>query len=202
MTTAVVVDEWCLVREGVRALASGLGITSRVLASTATEALAELRPGELIVVGVCPDVSTESVVRLARAVDGVRVVVLAAKFDRATVLALCTAGADAVLDRSAADIQLDIALETIAKAHRYLAPSVLDVVFSPSQGEPMRPARLTLRESAVLELLATGRSNRDIAAELHIGTETVKTHLSNLYVKLGVTRRDQAIAAALRSGLL
>ena len=76
-------------------------------------------------------------------------------------LQLCTAGADAVLDRSARTMDLDIALDTTIKGHRYLAPTVLDV-----------------------------------------GTETVKTHLSNLYVKLGVTSRDQAVAAALRSGLL
>ena len=54
----------------------------------------------------------------------------------------------------------------------------------------------------MLELLATGRSNREIAVALHIGAETVKTHLSNLYLKLAVTSRDQAVAAALRSGLL
>ena len=202
--TAVVADEWCLVREGVRSLVESLGVVSRVLASTATEALAELRPGELFVLGSCPDTSAEIAVRRARMVEGARIVVLAAKIDRATVLQLCTAGADAVFDRSARAVDLDIALDTISKGHRYLAPTVLDVVFaSAPSGEPTaRQARLSAREVAVLELLATGRSNREIAVALHIGAETVKTHLSNLYMKLAVTSRDQAVAAALRSGLL
>ena len=80
--------------------------------------------------GSCPDASAEIAVRRARTVEGVRIVVLAAKIDRATVLQLCTAGADAVLDRSARTIDLDIALDTIGKGHRYLAPTVLDVVFA------------------------------------------------------------------------
>ena len=202
--TAVVADEWCLVREGMRSLVDALGIVSRVLASTATEALAELRPGELLVLGSCPDMSTETTVRRARTVKEVRIVVAASKIDRATVVQLCSAGADAVLDRSARMIDLDIALATIGKGHRYLAPAVLDVVFaSAATGEPpARPAHLSEREVAVLELLATGRSNREIAVALHIGAETVKTHLSNMYLKLGVTSRDHAVAAALRSGLL
>ena len=202
--TAVVADEWCLVREGVRSLAGSFGIASRVLALTATEALAELRPGELLVLGSCPDTSAEIAVRRARTVEGVRIVVLAAKIDRATVLQLCAAGADAVLDRSARTMDLDIALDTIGKGHRYLAPTVLDVVFAsaPNGEPPARQARLSAREVAVLELLATGRSNRQIAMTLHIGAETVKTHLSNLYLKLDVASRDQAVATALRSGLL
>ena len=162
MLTAVVADEWCLVREGVRSLAGSLGIVSRVLASTATEALAELRPGELIVLGSCPDTSAEIAIRRARTVERARIVVLAAKIDRTTVLQLCTAGADAVFDRSARTMDLDIALDTVSKGHRYLAPTVLDVVFAsaPNGVPPARQARLSAREVAVLELLATGRSNR------------------------------------------
>ncbi len=115
---AVVADEWCLVREGVRSLAESLGVVCGVLASTATEALVELRPGDLFVLGSCPDTSAEIAVRRARMVEGVHIVVLAAKIDRTTVMQLCTAGADAVLERSARAIDLDIALDTISKGHR------------------------------------------------------------------------------------
>jgi len=61
---------------------------------------------------------------------------------------------------------------------------------------------LTPRERDVLRALALGRSNRDIAATLEIGEETVKTHVGNLLGKLGVANRAQAIVQALKRGLV
>ena len=61
---------------------------------------------------------------------------------------------------------------------------------------------LTPRERDVLRALAFGRSNRDIAARLEIGEETVKTHVGNLLGKLGVANRAQAIVQALKRGLV
>jgi DNA-binding NarL/FixJ family response regulator len=61
---------------------------------------------------------------------------------------------------------------------------------------------LTPRERDVLRALALGRSNRDIAATLEIGEETVKTHVGNLLGTLGVANRAQAIVQALKRGLV
>ena len=72
-------------------------------------------------------------------------------------------------------------------------------------GHPRRPSGvqpLATRERQVLELLARGLTNRQIAAELHLGEESVKTYLERLYVKLGVQRRTEAVNAAHRLGLL
>ncbi len=60
---------------------------------------------------------------------------------------------------------------------------------------------LTRRESEVLAGLVSGKSNRDIAAELVLSADTVKTHLRSMYRKLAVADRSQAVAAALREGL-
>ncbi len=60
---------------------------------------------------------------------------------------------------------------------------------------------LTQRESEILSLVVTGASNRGIAAKLVIGEETVKTHLSSIYRKLGVGDRTSAAATALREGI-
>ncbi|MEL6259092.1 MAG: response regulator transcription factor [Pseudomonadota bacterium] len=61
---------------------------------------------------------------------------------------------------------------------------------------------VTDREFAVLELLAQGRSNKEIARDLSLSPNTVKTHLSNLYGKLGVNRRTEALNAARSRGLI
>ena len=74
--------------------------------------------------------------------------------------------------------------------------------------DPRHPPRkagagpLTPRERAVLRLVATGSTNREVAAELGVGEETVKTMLSRAFVKLGARRRAEAVAVAQSRGLL
>ena len=63
-------------------------------------------------------------------------------------------------------------------------------------------AALSPRERRVLDLLAQGCSNKEIARELGVSANTVKTHLANLYAKLGARRRTEAVAAARRSGVI
>ncbi|HMJ02447.1 MAG TPA: helix-turn-helix transcriptional regulator, partial [Conexibacter sp.] len=65
-----------------------------------------------------------------------------------------------------------------------------DVDPLPSQG----PELLTAREASVLELLQAGRSNGEIAAALHVGVETVRTHARHIYRKLGVRSRRELVA--------
>ncbi|MBT2548137.1 helix-turn-helix transcriptional regulator [Arthrobacter sp. ISL-65] len=60
---------------------------------------------------------------------------------------------------------------------------------------------LTARETEVLRLVAAGMSNRDIAAELFISEKTVARHVSNIYIKLGLSSRAAATAYAYRHGL-
>jgi len=66
---------------------------------------------------------------------------------------------------------------------------------------PESPEALTERETDVLKLLAKGKANKEIAAELTIGEKTVKTHVSNILMKLGVQSRTQAALYAAQSGL-
>lgn len=68
-------------------------------------------------------------------------------------------------------------------------------------GAPARDLAPTDREHDVLDLLVAGKSNREIAMELHVSESTVKNHLHALYAKLGVESRSQAISEAIRRGL-
>jgi ATP/maltotriose-dependent transcriptional regulator MalT len=69
-------------------------------------------------------------------------------------------------------------------------------------GQASLPAGLTAREAEVLRLLATGRSNRDIAAELVVSEHTVARHLNNIFAKLGVSSRTAATAFAFKHDLI
>jgi DNA-binding NarL/FixJ family response regulator len=75
----------------------------------------------------------------------------------------------------------------------YLASRGLHVLPSASEPshEPVGPAPLTAREADVLSLLQTGSSNAEIAAALHVGVESVRSHARNIYRKLGVSTRRE-----------
>jgi DNA-binding NarL/FixJ family response regulator len=79
----------------------------------------------------------------------------------------------------------------------YLAPAA-----AAKLAEGVTRVQLTPRELSTLRLIADGRSNKEIASELHISERTVKTHLGHLFEKLGVTNRTEAIKVATRRGLV
>jgi DNA-binding NarL/FixJ family response regulator len=73
---------------------------------------------------------------------------------------------------------------------------------APPRSRPAAGAALTNREREILELLADGLGNKQIAARLGISTNTVKTHLELLFDKLGVSSRAEAVATGVKRGLL
>ena len=74
------------------------------------------------------------------------------------------------------------------------------LLFSPTEEEPLAQGPLTDREAEVLDLLAKGLANKQIAAALKISEHTVKFHVSSIYTKLNATNRTQAVREGLRNG--
>ncbi|MDQ3108039.1 MAG: response regulator transcription factor, partial [Actinomycetota bacterium] len=136
---------------------------------------------------------------------GARIVVLTMHDDAETVTNAMAAGALGFLPKNASRTDVLAAVEAVARGEGYLHSSVtrefLDRV-GPLANRSLAAERLTEREREVLELLADGRSTRQIAEELIVGEETVKTHLGHIYQKLGVGDRVQAVALAIRRGLV
>ena len=117
-------------------------------------------------------------------------------------------GASGFMLKNASPEDLIDAIRVVAEGNSLLAPSVTRRVIEefvkgpvPSQIAPTHPA-LTEREQDVLRLLARGRSNAEIAAELFVGEATVKTHVSNVLTKLDLRDRVQAVVFAYESGLI
>jgi len=117
--------------------------------------------------------------------------------------AVRAAGARGLLPRDASAGALAAALEGAARGRRGLAPGLAArAAPPPGQPTPGLPEALTARELEVLQLLATGLTNRAIAQDLGISEHTVKFHVNAILGKLGAQSRTEAVVQALRDGLL
>lgn len=114
------------------------------------------------------------------------------------------AGADGFLLKRTRVEDLLAAVRLVARTDALLFPEALRrlAAAAPARKAPKGIADLSEREREVLVLAARGLSNVEIAAELFLGRETVKTHLSSVYGKLGVRDRTQAVIAAYEGGLV
>jgi DNA-binding NarL/FixJ family response regulator len=145
-----------------------------------------------------------------------RVLVLTTFDDDQYLFDALRAGASGFLLKDIAPDPLIDAIHTVARHESLLAPAVtrrvieryveLDNTAGRSHPSPMAQAlaqaNLTNRERQVLVGLAAGRSNTELAAELHLSEATVKTHVSSVLTKLGLRNRVQAVIAAYESGLV
>ncbi|HEY5273946.1 MAG TPA: response regulator transcription factor [Acidimicrobiales bacterium] len=118
------------------------------------------------------------------------------------------AGASGFLLKNSPPEELVHAVRVVAAGDALLAPSVTRKVIEGFIARPARQsneaelARLTERETEILQLLATGKSNAELAVHLFVGEGTIKTHVSNVLTKLGLRDRMQAVIFAYESGLI
>jgi two-component system nitrate/nitrite response regulator NarL len=132
-----------------------------------------------------------------------RVVMLSASVDSAVVFRAVASGVSAYLTKDSDRAAICDAVAAVARGQTVLAPQVQAGLAGEVRlrEHESRPA-LSQREHEILERTANGLSAPDIARDLQISTATVKTHLRNIYEKLGVSERAAAVAEAMRRGLL
>lgn len=117
-------------------------------------------------------------------------------------------GASGFLLKNAPPEELVHAVRVVADGDALLSPSVTRRIIEEFSARPVRLStppdlgRLTAREREVLRLLASGRSNAELADELYIGEGTIKTHVSSVLSKLGLRDRVQAVVFAYETGLV
>jgi len=130
----------------------------------------------------------------------VQVLVLTTYDSDADILPAIEAGAAGYLLKDSSRQELYDGIRAAARGETVLAPAVAARLV----GKMRAPAeeQLSSREVEVLQLVAEGKSNGEIAAQLHISQATVKSHLVNIFGKLGVSDRTAAVTAALRKGIL
>lgn len=119
-----------------------------------------------------------------------------------------SAGASGFLLKDVTPEELIAGVKVIANGDALLAPSVTRTLLAdfaagrPNHRDPKLLDQLTARESEVMQLMAKGMSNAEIAAELFVGETTVKTHVSHILTKLDLRDRVQAVVVAYESGLI
>jgi DNA-binding NarL/FixJ family response regulator len=206
-TTAVVVDDWELLRLGLRAALGQLGVWVIAEAALARDGLRAARDSGagLLVLGATSDLPARLAAMRAKAPrEPPTVLALASLPDPEELAGLLAAGVDGLLLRSTGVAELADALELLRGGERAVAPALLPLLVgviglaAVGPGEPL----LTEKEREVLARLAEGGSNRAIAEALSVTPATVKTHLAHIYEKLGASDRRDALVRAIALGIL
>ena len=204
----LVADDHPIFREGVaRAIAARDGLEVVAQCGSGDEALErirELAPDVAVIDHRMPGLDADGVLDgLAGEGGAVRVLVLSAVTEADDVVAVLERGAAGYLNKDADRHVIVEAVERIAAGGTVLAPDVQAAMVTHVRARAAQPATLlSPREQEVLGFLAEGLSSTRIAERLVLSPTTVKTHLRNLYEKLGVSDRAAAVAEGMRRGLL
>lgn len=207
----VIAEDHAFVQEGTRRLLD-MEPDMQVIgvAADGIEAVAiveELDPTIVLMDISMPHMDGIEATRRIRAMEpSLPVLILSAYDDDQYVFALVEAGAAGYLLKDIRREELVDAIRAVSRGESVLHPTIARKVmqrFGGYRGDGEAPAEtLTEREVEVLRLAAGGAGNDAIALELGVSARTVQSHLSNVFAKLGVGSRTQAVIAALRQGLI
>ena len=203
----LIADDHSVVRQGLRmflALDPEIEIVGE--AEDGAQALSrarELRPDVVLMDMLMPVMdgvaATESDPRRAARTE---VIALTSVLDDNSVVGAVKAGAIGYLLKDTKAEELCRAIKAAAAGQVQLAPQAAARLVREVRTPDVAPTALSERETEVLQLIARGKANKEIAAELTIGEKTVKTHVSSILNKLGVQSRTQAALYAAQSGLV
>jgi two-component system NarL family response regulator/two-component system response regulator DegU len=200
------VDDHEMVREGLKLMLSHYDDIDVIgEASTGREAVSGVsvkRPAVVLLDLQLPDMpGLEVLASLQELLAPPAVLVLSVHDDDDFVIGAVRLGARGYVLKHTSHEELALAIRRIADGGLYFAPEVSGALVNLDR-RLQEQALLTEREREVLRLLAAGLANREIGERLYLSPDTVKTHLGNIYRKLGVEGRTQAVVVALRKKLL
>ncbi|WP_119727751.1 response regulator transcription factor [Thermomonospora amylolytica] len=214
MTTAddvrvIITDDHPMYRQGLRALLEALDVNVVAEAGSGPEAVrmaAELQPEVVVMDLHMPGGNgIEATRTITRTSPRIGVLVLTMFRDDDSVFAAMRAGARGYLLKESGAEEIARAVRAVAAGEAIYGPEIARRVLTyfADMPDPKQTAfpELTDREREVLQLIAQGRSNSDIAQTLFLSPKTVRNHVSNIFMKLHVADRAQAIVLAREAGL-
>jgi DNA-binding NarL/FixJ family response regulator len=206
-------DDHAIVRRGLRSLLeSEPGVSVVAEAGDGLEAirLSEEHEPDLVILDVgMPKLNGIDVAaRLQKAKRPPSVIILSMHADESYIIRALSAGARAYLLKDATDEDLLPAVRTVASGKPFFSPAVTGVLVEDyvrqlqTRGLTDSYHLLTDREKEVLQLLAEGRSNKEVASLLNLGLSTVETHRGNLMQKLNLHNTAEIVLYAVRKGII
>jgi DNA-binding NarL/FixJ family response regulator len=199
----MIVDDHEVVREGLRTLLnrrSGMTVVAKAGTVEQAKELAVREKPDVVVMDVrLPDGSGIEACREIRAdLPETRMIMLTSYADDEAVIASILAGASAYLLKQTRGQQLADSVQAVARGESLLDPQVtrrvLDQMRNMATNGSDRQTLLTENENKILHLIAEGKTNREIAAEVYLSDKTVKNYVSSILRKLNVKRRSEAAA--------
>jgi DNA-binding NarL/FixJ family response regulator len=206
----LVVDNQAVTRAGLHRLLdsyAGLQVVGEAADGVqAVSEMLELGPQVVLMDAQLPDgQSLEALRQIKQLNRDTKVLLLAAQAREEYLYEILRAGADGYILKDVAPDDLAQAVRAVARGELLLQPELAGKLISRlgthGRGEVRRDA-LTVRELEVLRLLARGLRNKEIAARLYVSERTVNFHLANIYQKLNVSGRTEALSRALEQGLI
>jgi DNA-binding NarL/FixJ family response regulator len=207
----MLVDDHPVYRDGLAALLGSLdGVEVVGTAADGLEAVArarELQPDVVVMDVQMPELDgIEATRRITSDSPHIGVVVLTMAEEDQTLFAAMRAGARGYLLKGANQAEIVRAITAVAQGEAIFGPAIARRVAEFFAGAPVSTAtgvfpQLTAREHEILSLVAAGRSNSQIAAELFLSPKTVRNNVSNIFAKLHVADRAEAIVRARDAGL-
>lgn len=205
-------DDHAIVRRGIRGLLdeAGLSVTAEAEDGLAAVKLCEeVEPDVMILdIGMPKLNGIEVAFRASKLERPPAVIILSMYSDESYIMRALEAGVRAYLLKSAADYDLVPAMRAVAAGKPFFSPAVAGLLIEDyvrrlqTNGLNDSFHLLTSREKEVLQLLAEGRSNKEVAAELGVGLSTVETHRGNLMQKLNLHNTAEIVLYAVRKGLI
>jgi len=205
-------DDHSIVRRGLRGLLEAAGLTVVAEAADGLEAVRlseEHRPDVVVLDIAMPKLSgIEVAARTQKLGRPPGVIILSVHGDESYIMRALAAGARAYLLKSATDEDLIPAVRAVAAGKPFFSPAVAAVLVEDyvhllqNRGLTDSYHLLTDREKEVLQLLAEGRSNKEVATLLDLGLSTVETHRGNLMQKLNLHNTAEIVLYAVRKGLI
>ena len=209
--TVLIADDHALLREALHQALDGEKDMEVVAeASDGEEAVklaSELKPNVVIMDIVMPKLNgIEATKKIKEIAPNTAILVLTAYDDEEYVLGLLDAGVAGYLLKSARGRDLVEAIRTIQTGESVLHPNIIAKLLDRAMAAPAEVHKhselLSERELEILKLVALGMGNKEIAGKLFLSQRTIKTHLTNIFNKLNVASRSEAIVRGLKWGLV
>ncbi|MFN2467512.1 MAG: response regulator [Gaiellaceae bacterium] len=201
--TCLIVDDHEVVREGLRlslSRAPHIRVIGEAADGESAVALAERRRPNVVIMDVrMPGMDgLEATKLINEKVPGIAVLIFTAFSERSLLGRGLDSGAKGYILKEAPHQTLVRAIEKVNSGDGYVDPALMPAFLSSKDRDDM----LTAREREILQLLADGMSNADVAGRLFISQETVKSHVRHILTKLEADTRTQAVAIALREAII